>query len=50
MLFGTGNRSLVEEELHRLRAENKRLLMERDNWTFAKSGQTEFLDNLIARP
>ena len=30
MLFGNGNRSLVEEELHRLRAENKRLLMERD--------------------
>ena len=27
---GHGNRSPVEEELHRLRAENKRLLMERD--------------------
>ena len=27
---GNGNRSPVEEELHRLRAENKRLLMERD--------------------
>ena len=27
---GNGNRSPMEEELHRLRAENKRLLMERD--------------------
>ena len=27
---GNGNRSLVEEELHQLRGENKRLLMERD--------------------
>ena len=27
---GHGNRSPVEEERHRLRAENKRLLMERD--------------------
>ena len=27
---GNGNRSFVEEELHRLRGENKRLLMERD--------------------
>ena len=27
---GHGNRSPVEDELHRLRAENKRLLMERD--------------------
>lgn len=27
---GNGNRSPIEDELHRLRAENKRLLMERD--------------------
>ena len=27
---GNGNRSPMEEELHRLRAENKRLLMEQD--------------------
>ena len=27
---GRGNRSAIEEEVHRLRAENKRLLQERD--------------------
>ena len=27
---GQGNRSAIDEELHRLRAENKRLLQERD--------------------
>ena len=27
---GRGNRSVIDEELHRLRAENKRLLQERD--------------------
>ena len=27
---GNGNRSAIEEEVHRLRAENKRLLLERD--------------------
>lgn len=27
---GQGNRSVIDEELHRLRAENKRLLQERD--------------------
>ena len=27
---GRGNRSVIEEEVHRLRAENKRLLQERD--------------------
>ena len=27
---GRGNRSAIDEELHRLRAENKRLLQERD--------------------
>ena len=27
---GNGNRSPMDEELHRLRVENKRLLMERD--------------------
>ena len=41
---GNGNRSPMEEELHRLRAENKRLLMERDilkkaTAFFAKEGE-----------
>ena len=41
---GHGNRSPVEEELHRVRAENKRLLMERDilkkaTAFFAKEGE-----------